>query len=467
MDIGFVGIGMMGKPMAVNLLKAGHNVTVVNRSQGKVQELAGMGATPGASPAEAARGAEVVGLCLVGDAVVEEVLCGENGVLAGAGPGTVVLDHSTVHPEFARRMEEVCASRGVTYLDAPVSGTGDVAWGGRLTVMAGGDAAAFERARPALDAVSANARRMGPVGSGNMAKLVNNMVKDINQLGVLETFVLGAKQGLDCGLLFHVMRNGASASRQLERILPKILDRSFEQTSYVSTNMKDQELMAWMIDQAKTTLPLRDAACDSWLRAAEQGLAGADPTEAIKVLERAVGVEVAGDIRPEHDTVRPTGNAYEHLDDLTGALYLVAIFEAFALTAKLGMDAGAMFEVMRTASGASAQLERMGAFFAPPLPHGGIRERVMRAVRGFIGADWKVPPLGVYADLYDRILRWTYREGLRLPLHEASASALFRALAMLALSPGKSSYEDASWMPSDIEVFGEMLKLYWDKDESA
>ena len=245
----------------------------------------------------------------MGDAVVEPVLCGESGVLAGAEPGTIVLDHSTVHPEFARRMEEVCAARGVTYLDAPVSGTGDVAWNGRLTVMVGGDPAAFERVMPALDAVSANARLMGPVGSGNMAKLVNNMVKDVNQLGVLETFVLGAKKGLDCGLLFHVMRNGASLSRQLERILPKILDRSFEQTSYVSTNIKDQEFMEWMIGQTGLELPLRNAARDSWLYAAEQGLASADPPEAIKALEWVAGVEVAGEVLPRDAEVTPPGDA--------------------------------------------------------------------------------------------------------------------------------------------------------------
>ena len=308
MDIGFVGLGMMGKPMAVNLLKAGHNVTVVNRSQGKVQELAGMGATPGGSPADAARGAEVVGLCLVGDAVVESVLCGENGVLAGAVPGTIVLDHSTVHPEFARQMEEACAARGVTYLDAPVSGTGDVAWGGRLTVMVGGDAAAFERTRPALDAVSANARFMGPVGSGNMAKLLNNMVKDINQLGVLETFVLGAKQGLDCGLLFHVMRKGASVSRQLERILPKILDRSFEQTSYVSTNIKDQGLMEWMIEQAGLDVAPAERGTRFVAVRRRAGVGRGRPNRGDQGAGAHRGVEVAGRVAAfRHGPCRRTG----------------------------------------------------------------------------------------------------------------------------------------------------------------
>ena len=420
MDIGFVGLGMMGKPMAVNLLKAGHRVTVVNRSQGKVREMVEMGASPGGPPSDAARGVEVVGLCLMGDAVVEPVLCGEDGVLAGAEPGTIVLDHSTVHPEFARRMEEVCAERGVIYLDAPVSGTGEVAWGGRLTVMVGGDAAAFERTRPALDAVSANARHMGPVGSGNMAKLVNNMVKDINQLGVLETFVLAARKGMDCGLLFHVMRNGAGLSRQLERILPKILDRSFEQTSYVSTNIKDQEFMEWMIGQTGLDLPLRNAARDSWLYAAEQGLAGADPPEAIKALEWVAGVEVAGEVLPRDAEVTPPDDAYEALNIATAAMYEVGVFEAFALTRELGMDARAMYEVMRTASGASAQLERTGA----TLLNG--------------AADGGAQLVDAYVACYEPLLAEARREGLRMPLYEASASA-WRSAAEQGLGSEPSS----------------------------
>ncbi len=406
MRIGFIGLGMMGKPMAVNLLRAGHDVAVVNRSQGKVRELADMGARPCASPADAARGADVIALCLVGDVVVESVLRGEGGALEGAQPGAVALDHSTVHPEFARRMEAACAERGVVYLDAPVSGTGQVAWDGELTVMLGGGAHAMERARPALDAVSANARLMGPVGSGNMAKLVNNMVKDINQLGVMETLVLGAKWGLDLGLLVSVMRSGAAASRQLNRIAPKILSRTFEQTSYVSTNIKDQGLMGWMIGQAGMELPLRNAARDSWQRAADQGLAQADPTEAVKALEREAGVEVKGEMRSDYG--RTASNPEETLDDLTAALYLAGVFEAFTLAAKLGMDAQAMFEVMRTASGASAQLERAAEVI-------------------FGGEPQASAPASVYASLYEPVLENARREGLRLPLHEASADVWRKA----------------------------------------
>ena len=292
MRVGFIGLGMMGKPIAVNLVRAGHDVTVVNRSQGKVQELAAMGAHAGLSPADAARAAEVVALCLVEDDIVERVLLGDDGVLSAAEPGSIVLDHSTVHPQFARRMEEECARRGVVYLDAPVSGSGEVAWEGRLTVMAGGDPGAFERVRPLLDAVSANALLLGPVGSGNMAKLINNMVKDINLIAVMEAFVLAAKLGMDCAALFDVMRRASATSRQLERLVPKVLDRSFTQTTYVSTNVKDQTHTQWLIEQAGLDLPLRNAARDFWLRAADEGLAGADSSEAIRVLEREAGVEV-------------------------------------------------------------------------------------------------------------------------------------------------------------------------------
>ncbi len=298
MRVGFIGLGMMGKPIAVNLVKAGHDVTVVNRSQGKVQELAAMGARPGASPADAARGAEVVALCLVEDDIVERVLLGDDGALSTIQPGSVVLDHSTVHPQFARRMEQECARRGVVYLDAPVSGSGEVAWEGRLTVMAGGDPGAFARVRPLLDAVSANALLLGPVGSGNMAKLINNMVKDINLIAVMEAFVLAAKLGMDCAALFDVMRRASATSRQLERLVPKVLDRSFTQTTYVSTNIKDQTHTQWLIDQAGLDLPLRNAARDFWLRASDEGLAGADSSEAIRVLEREAGVEVTAALSP-------------------------------------------------------------------------------------------------------------------------------------------------------------------------
>ena len=411
MRIGFVGLGMMGKPMAINLMQAGQTVTVVNRSQGKVQELAAMGAHVGANPAAATRDADIVALCLVGDSVVEEVLCGTDGVLSAVNPGAIILDHSTVHPEFARRMAAACAAHGAVYLDAPVSGTGQIAWDGRLTVMLGGDADACERAKPALDAVSANARLMGPVGSGNMAKLINNMVKDINQIAVMETFVLGARLGVDCGALFQVTRSGESASRQLSRIMPKILDRSFEQSSYVSTNIKDQGLMGWMIDQAGMELPLRNAARDLWLRASEQGLAGADPTEAIKTFEREAGIEVSGEALPPDAPAPSDGGLYAQLGSALAAIYQVGIFEALVLAAKMGMDCGALLEVMRTASAASTQIERIG---------GGILDREF---------DGLGTPVSASLELQQSLIGMADAAGFHLPMHRVAADVWQRSIA--------------------------------------
>ena len=285
MKVTFIGLGMMGRPMAINLVKAGHEVTVVNRSQGKVKELVELGALAGGSPGEASRNAEISCLCLVGENLIEEIIAGQDGVLSKAQPNSIILDHSTVHPEFAKRMAALSSSNSITYMDAPVSGTGKVAWDGQLTVMVGGNEVKFQRIAALLDSVASNVQFMGPVGTGNIAKLINNMVKDINQIAVMESFVLAQKLNMDLHSLFQVMRTASAASRQLERIGPKILSRAFEQTSYVSTNIKDQELMGWLIDLAQINLPLRNVAREHWIKASDMGLGEADPTESIKVLE--------------------------------------------------------------------------------------------------------------------------------------------------------------------------------------
>ena len=258
---------------------------MINRSQGKVKELVELGAFAGDSLKTASREAEVICLCLVGEELIEEIINGNEGILSGAKGGTIIVDHSTVHPEFAQRMAANASAKGVIYMDAPVSGTGQVAWDGALTVMVGGERPQFKQISPILEAVSSNAQLMGPVGNGNIAKLINNMVKDINQIAVMESFVLASKLRMDLHSLFNVMRTASGASRQLERIAPKILERTFDQTSYVSTNIKDQELMGWLISQAQLDLPLRNVAQQHWVKASEMGLADADPTESIKVLE--------------------------------------------------------------------------------------------------------------------------------------------------------------------------------------
>ena len=284
----------MGKPIAVNLVKAGLDVTVVNRSQGKVQELVGMGAKAGTTPAALAREVDVVMMCLLEQETVELVVAGPDGVLEGARPGLLLVDISTESPDYARDLEARCKAVGVGYMEAPVSGAGEVAWEGRLTIMAGGDREHFDVMAPVLDVIGANVQYMGPVGSGNATKLVNNLMKDINMVGVMEGMVLGAKLGIDPDALFAVLRTASSASRQLERITPGILARDFSKTSSVKVNVKDEANIRALADGAGLTLPLQRVVQEFFQRAADQGRAEEDPTASIKLLEEAAGVIVRG-----------------------------------------------------------------------------------------------------------------------------------------------------------------------------
>jgi 3-hydroxyisobutyrate dehydrogenase-like beta-hydroxyacid dehydrogenase len=282
----------MGKPIAVNMVKAGLDVTVVNRSQEKVREIAEMGAVAGTTPAAAAANADVVVLCLSGEETIDRVLSGDNGVFETARPRTVVLDHSTVHPDDARRFERECAEHGLIYLDAPVSGTGQVAADGRLTIMVGGDAGAFGQVKPELDAVSAHAFHLGPVGSGNLAKLMNNMIADAYQIAIMEGFVLAAKLGMDVGALFEVLRTSSATSRQLERIGPKILDRDFQQTSSLGGHVRGQEIMGSLAERVGVRLPLRETVEQFWRRGVDAGLGPGDPVKGVMLLEQDAGIEV-------------------------------------------------------------------------------------------------------------------------------------------------------------------------------
>jgi 3-hydroxyisobutyrate dehydrogenase-like beta-hydroxyacid dehydrogenase len=291
----FIGLGLMGKPMAINHAKGGTDLTVVNRSQEKVQELVGMGAKAGGTPAQASAEADVVALCLQGEEVIEQVLTGDDGVLSTARPGTIVVDHSTIHPESAKRFAATCAEHGVTYLDAPVSGTGKVAWDGQLTIMVGGDAEAFEKIKPLLEPVSVGAHLMGPVGSGNITKLMNNMIGDVNQIIIMETFALAAALKLDMSVLLEVLQSASANSRQLGRIGPKLLARDFaSQTSHLSGHHTSQGHMRWLSEQVGLDLPLRAAAEDFWKRGIDAGFGAGDPIEAVKMFEAQSGVEVQG-----------------------------------------------------------------------------------------------------------------------------------------------------------------------------
>lgn len=237
--VGYIGLGVMGKPMARNLRRAGFPITVHNRSRGAVEELAAEGATAASSPAEVAQASDVVLTCLPGPADVELVYLGPSGVLEGVGEGAILIDMSTIDPNTHRKVAGLAAARGASYLDAPVSGGSTGAQNATLTIMVGGDVATLERARPVLEAVGKQIYHLGPVGAGAAAKLVNNMLGAINLAGAIEALVLGQKAGLDPRQLAEVINNSSGASRSFAASVPEILRRNFEPGFTIDLQHKD------------------------------------------------------------------------------------------------------------------------------------------------------------------------------------------------------------------------------------
>jgi 3-hydroxyisobutyrate dehydrogenase-like beta-hydroxyacid dehydrogenase len=215
--VAFVGLGVMGYPMAGHLVRAGHEVTVWNRSRARAEEWSGEhpGARVAATAREAAAAADLVLLCVGDDASVLAVLGGDDGVLAGAAAGSVVVDHTTVAADTARRAAAACAAGGVTFLDAPVSGGQAGAVNGTLTVMVGGDAADFERCEPVIAAYSAKRRLLGPVGAGQLAKMVNQICIAGLVQALAEGVAFAQRTGQDVEAVFDTIGAGAAGSWQM------------------------------------------------------------------------------------------------------------------------------------------------------------------------------------------------------------------------------------------------------------
>ncbi len=212
MNIAFIGMGTLGAAMALNLIRAGHAVTVHNRTREREEPLAAAGARRAASPAEAARGAEVVCTCVSDTPDVEAVILGGNGVIHGAAPGTTVVDFSTIRPAAAREIAAALAARGIACLDAPVSGGSEGARLATLAIMVGGETEALERVRPVFEAVGRTVTHIGPVGTGQMTKAINQVILCGTYLAVAEGVVLGLKAGLDMEKVVAAISGGAAGS---------------------------------------------------------------------------------------------------------------------------------------------------------------------------------------------------------------------------------------------------------------
>lgn len=256
--IGFIGLGLMGVPMARRLLAAGFTLAVWNRSPAKSAQLAAQGARVADSPAALARECDVVMLCVADTAAVADVVFGVDGVAAGGGAGKLLVDFSSILPaatrDYAARLQSRC---GMRWIDAPVSGGVPGAEQGTLAIMAGGDAADIERVRPLLALLSARCTHMGPVGSGQVAKICNQMIVGLNALAIAEAVALAEQAGVDAARLPEALAGGFADSKPLQILAPRMATRTFEPVAWkVRTLLKDLDNAGVLARECAMELPL-------------------------------------------------------------------------------------------------------------------------------------------------------------------------------------------------------------------
>jgi 3-hydroxyisobutyrate dehydrogenase len=292
--VGFIGLGNMGGPMALNLARNGFALVVHDIDPAKLPALRAVGAQLADSPERVAAGVERT-ICMVETtAQAESVIAGEQGVIRSVKPGHIVICMSTIDPFAAKRLAAELAKRGAQMLDAPVSGGTERAKSGELSIIAGGDAATFDACGDLFKAMGANLFHVGPLGSGLAMKLVNNMLIQVNRVAVAEAMVLGVKAGLDPQKIYDVVRVSTGTSYAFEHGVPKILRRDFAPGGTVDITYKDQELETAFAKQLGVPLIMANVTQQLYQMARAAGLNKEDGLAVVKILEKLAGVQVGG-----------------------------------------------------------------------------------------------------------------------------------------------------------------------------
>jgi 3-hydroxyisobutyrate dehydrogenase len=290
--VGFIGLGAMGGPMALNLVRNGFPLVVHDIDASKVEPLRARGAKVEGSPARVAAAAERT-ICMVETtAQAEAVIAGEQGIVRGALPGHIVICMSTIDPLVATRLEHALAAQGLEMLDAPVSGGTERAASGALSIIAGGAASTFEACRDVFQAMGRNVFHVGGPGQGLAMKLVNNMLVQVATVAIAEALVLGVKAGLDPQTIYDVVRVSTGTSFAFESRVPRILERDFRPGGTVDISFKDQELETAFAKQLGVPVLLANVSQQVYQMARAAGLNKEDGSAIIKVLERQAGVHV-------------------------------------------------------------------------------------------------------------------------------------------------------------------------------
>lgn len=290
MRVAFLGLGIMGRPMAANLVKAGHEVAAWNRTPGKPLE----GARVAETPADAAKGAEVVWMCVSDTAAVEAVLFGEQGVESTIAAGATVVDSSTISPSAEHRFAQRLRAQGVEYVDAPVTGSKVAAENGSLIFMAGGDEAVLAQLDPLFKAMGKQVFRMGETSKGQAAKLVMNLQIALIFEGFAEALTLATKLGVNVERLLPLIQASMVKSGVVEYKAPFILKRDFTPNFPLRLMLKDIHLALEAAREARVKLPGLETVEEIYEMAAEEGHQDLDYAATLTLLEKWAGVEVKG-----------------------------------------------------------------------------------------------------------------------------------------------------------------------------
>lgn len=291
--VGFVGLGIMGSRMAASLARAGHPVTVYNRTREKAEAwVAEHGGRVAATPREASQGAAAVITMVVDGAQVEEVLLGADGAAGGAAPGTLFIDCSTTAPADARRIGAALAERGLAYVDAPVSGSSPKAEDGTLTIMAGGSEEDFARARPFFDAMGETILHVGPLGHGQTVKVISNAVSATNAATLAQALVVGKATGVDLEALVAVLGASSSASTMVTLKSKPMLAHDYTPLFRLEHMLKDVGICLDESEAAGAPFPSAALARELYSAAKGRGLAEADFAAVLEAVEGLAGVRL-------------------------------------------------------------------------------------------------------------------------------------------------------------------------------
>ncbi len=290
--VGFVGLGIMGQGMARNLLKAGYNVRVWNRTSSRMDPLIEAGAAAGASPADVAANCDIIAVCVSDTPDVEEVILGENGILSGVQAGALVIDFSTISPQATIDIADRLDAKGVKMLDAPVSGGSEGAANGTLSIMIGGDEDQVERARGVFEAMGNTITHVGKQGAGQTVKLVNQILVVGNCLAMCEALIFAQAGGVDLERCLNAVTGGAAGSWMLANRGPQIIDRDWRPGFTINLQQKDVRLIMQEADALGVPVLLSGQVFSLYRTLQQAGLGEEGNHALVKALENLSGLQV-------------------------------------------------------------------------------------------------------------------------------------------------------------------------------